>query len=167
MNLYLLRHGIAAQRSPTGYVNDADRPLTNKGKVKLRAVARAMKVLKLRFDIILSSPYQRAKQTTEIIADKLGLAQKVKFSDHLTPQGKIHALMAQLQQLRPRPENALLVGHEPYLSELASILLTGKSGLPMNLKKAGLVKLSVDRLRGAACAKLDWLLTPSLMKRIG
>ncbi|NLH71821.1 MAG: phosphohistidine phosphatase SixA [Verrucomicrobia bacterium] len=164
MNLYLLRHGAAVQRGAPGYLNDADRPLTDEGREKLRAVARAMKAMKLNFDRILSSPCQRARQTAEIIADRLDLASRVEFSDHLAPDGRIDALIQQMQGLRPKPENVLLVGHEPYLSELASMLITGKTGLPLKLRKGGLVRLSANRLRVGACAELDWLLTPGLMK---
>jgi phosphohistidine phosphatase len=164
MNLYLLRHGAAAKRGAPGYVNDADRPLTDEGREKLRAAARAVKAMKLKFDRILSSPCQRARQTAEIIADSLHLAGRIEFSDHLAPDGKIDALIQQLQRFRPKPENVLLVGHEPCLSELASILMTGKTGLPIKLKKAGLIRLSADSLRPGACAELDWLLTPGLMK---
>lgn len=163
MNLYLLRHGAAAQRGAP-YVNDADRPLTDQGREKLRAVARAMKAMKLSFDRILSSPCLRARQTAEIVADRLRLAGRIEFSDHLAPDGKIDALIQQLKGFRPKPENVLLVGHEPCLSELASILMTGKTGLPVKLKKAGLVRLSANSLRAGACAELDWLLTPGLMK---
>ncbi|MGC8990978.1 MAG: SixA phosphatase family protein, partial [Verrucomicrobiia bacterium] len=124
----------------------------------------ALKAMKLRFDRILSSPCLRATQTAEIIADRLHLASRIEFSDHLAPDGKIDALIQQLQGLSPKPENVLLVGHEPCLSELASMLMTGKTGLPMKLKKAGLARLSADRLRLGACAELDWLLTPGLME---
>lgn len=164
MNLYLLRHGAAAQRGAPGYIDDADRPLTDEGREKLRVVARAMKAMKLSFDRILSSPCQRARQTAEIVAERLRLASRIEFSDHLAPDGKIEALIQQLKGLRPKPENVLLVGHEPRLSELASILMTGKTGLPIKLKKAGLVRLSANSLRTGACAELDWLLTPGLMK---
>jgi phosphohistidine phosphatase len=63
MNVYLLRHGIAADPSEPRFKNDAERPLTPKGRRRLREVTRAMGALRLSFDLILSSPFLRAKQT--------------------------------------------------------------------------------------------------------
>jgi phosphohistidine phosphatase SixA len=57
----------------------------------------------------------------------------------------------------------MLVGHEPYLSDLVSMLLTGHTGLPLNLKKGGLCKLSVTRVRYGRCATLEWLLAPRVL----
>jgi len=68
MELYLLRHGLAVERGTTGFENDSARPLTPKGRRQLRQIAAAMKRLNLRCDLILSSPFRRAKQTAEIVA---------------------------------------------------------------------------------------------------
>ena len=68
MNLYLLRHGIAAERGAGQSAGDADRPLTTKGRRKLRRAAAAMRTMQLSFDVILSSPLVRARQTAELIA---------------------------------------------------------------------------------------------------
>ena len=69
MNLYILRHGIAVEHGAPGYAKDADRPLTPEGERKLGQIAEAMKALELTFDLILSSPYLRARQTAEIVAE--------------------------------------------------------------------------------------------------
>lgn len=153
-------------RGTPKYANDAGRPLTDEGRAKLRAVARAMKVMKLRFDAILSSPYKRARQTAELVATKLNTKQKVKYTSHLAPTGKIQDLVRLLDELRPRPRNILLVGHEPYLSSFASVLLTGEPGLAIKLKKGGVAKLSMETPHASARAELEWLLTPAQMKRM-
>jgi phosphohistidine phosphatase SixA len=56
MNFYILRHGIAVEHGARGYANDSERPLTPKGRQRMRAIARAMIAMELRFDLILSSP---------------------------------------------------------------------------------------------------------------
>ncbi len=58
----------------------------------------------------------------------------------------------------------MLVGHEPYLSTLISLLLSGDGGLQVEMKKGGLCKLSVESLKHGRCAKLEWLLTPRQMR---
>jgi phosphohistidine phosphatase len=62
--------------------------------------------------------------------------------------------------------NVLLVGHEPQLSKLISYLLAGNSGLSVTMKKGGLCKLDVPRLRYARSASLEWLLTPSQLAHL-
>ena len=77
MNLYLLRHGIAVEPGTPGCEKDSERPLTPKGKRQLRQIAAAMKKMDLRFDLILSSPFLRARQTAEIIAESLTLKKQL------------------------------------------------------------------------------------------
>jgi len=166
MNIYLLRHGIAVEPGTTGYESDSERPLTAKGKNRLRAAARAMEELGLSFDLILSSPLLRAKQTAEIIAGHLKLRKKLAFSDHLAPAGNPRLLIQQLNQSRPEPENVLLVGHEPYLGKLMALLVSGNTTLEIDFKKGGLCKLAAEFLLYGRCAKLAWLLTPRQMEKM-
>lgn len=164
MNLYILRHGIAVDHGAPGIKTDAERPLTAKGRRQLRQIADAMDKLDLRFDLILSSPFVRARQTAEIIARQLKLKKRVTFSDELVPDGNAKALVRELNELKPASQNGLLVGHEPYLSRLIAQLLSGNQGMDIDFKKAGLCKLECDGLRFGRCATLAWLLTPKQMK---
>lgn len=166
MNLYLLRHGVAVARGSPGYAKDADRPLASKGERKVRRIAKAMQSLDLGFHLILSSPYCRARETAEIVARAMGLRKRLEYTESLTPEGTAKELIAFLSGHREKAENVLLVGHEPYMSELISLLLAGDSGFSMTLKKGGLCKLRLGALRHGRCACLEWLLTPRQMERI-
>ena len=162
MNLYLLRHGIAVEPGTPGSARDAERPLTPEGERKLEKIAQAMAALELSFDLILSSPYVRARQTAEIVADRLNLRKRVEFCDTLMPSGSAKHLVDLLNHRHSN--NVLLVGHEPYQSELISLLTAGDAGaLRVTMKKAGLCKLSTDALHHGRCATLEWLLTPKQM----
>jgi phosphohistidine phosphatase len=163
MNLYVLRHGIAVDPGSPEFPNDADRPLTPKGERKLQQIAEAMLALEISFDLILSSPYVRARQTAELVAEAFGARRKLEFSDTLTPAGSPKKLIELLNGLRPPPENVLLSGHEPYLSGLISLLLSGAPGLSVVMKKGGLCKLGIEQLKPGRCACLEWLLTPKQM----
>ena len=164
MNLYILRHGIAAQRGEAGFKTDADRPLLPKGRRQLRQIASAMQNMGLDFDLVLSSPFLRARQTAEIIANAFKLKKRLAFSDVLMPDGDPKELIRQLNEITPAPENILLVGHEPYLSRLAALLISGGEMAGVELKKGGLCKLETGSLRSGRCATLAWLLTPKQMK---
>ena len=163
MNLYILRHGIAVEPGTPGYAKDADRPLTPEGERKLLHIAEAMEALDLTFDLILSSPYLRARQTAEIVAEALKARKKLELSDSLTPGGSTTKLVELLNHLQPVSESVLLVGHEPYLSGLISLLVSGEQNLAVVMKKAGLCKLTTESLKHGRCAALEWLLTPKQM----
>ncbi len=166
MNLYLLRHGLAADRGAR-YPDDSLRPLTPEGRRKMRRIAAGMRALDLEFDALLSSPYLRARQTAEIAAAAFRAADKLQLADELAPDGDARRLIALLQDKHAAAENVLLVGHEPYLGHLIGVLLAGKAGLPVGLKKGGLGLLSVEALAYGPCAALEWLLTPRQLVKLG
>ena len=57
-------------------------PLTKEGEEKMLDVARGMKKLEIEFDILLTSPYVRARRTAEIVAQ--GLPRPTTFLEALT-----------------------------------------------------------------------------------
>jgi len=160
MEIYILRHGIAVERGSPGYKKDSERPLTDEGEEKMRQIAKAILAMDLKFDLILSSPYVRAQQTAQIVAAELD--QEVTFTELLVPDGNSLELIREIND--EKPQRVLLVGHEPDLSQLVSILLTGDSETAIELKKGGLCKLTADRLAFGRCATLNWLLTPKQLR---
>jgi phosphohistidine phosphatase len=165
MEIFILRHGIAIAHGAPGYEkNDDARPLTPKGKKQLRKNSAALKKMKLDFDLILSSPLPRAKETAKIIAEKLKLKKRLRFSHALKPGGGEKKLVQELIDLKPAAQKILLVGHEPDLSGLLSRLLTGNAQMKTDFAKGGLAKLEIEKLRDGKCATLAWLLTPAQMK---
>ena len=161
MDLYILRHAIAVDRDDPSFPHDSERPLTAKGTAKLRKVVRGMKALGLSFDLILTSPYVRARETAELVADELGAAIKVERTPHLAPDGNPRALMELVGSRRREGESILLVGHEPCLSQLISVLVSGDARTAITMKKAGLCRLAIEAPRYGRCASLEWLLTPA------
>ena len=164
MNLFLLRHAIAVESGSSAGLSDADRPLSPEGKKKMRKIALGMKTLELSFDLILSSPYVRARETAEIVAHEFGSV--LEFTPRLEVGGDPATLVAEVDARARDLTDVLLVGHEPQLSRLISYLLAGNSGLSVTMKKGGLCKLDVPRLRYARSASLEWLLTPSQLARL-
>jgi phosphohistidine phosphatase len=164
MNIFMLRHGIAADRDPAKFPDDSLRPLIPRGERKLRRVCEAMQEMELSLDLILSSPFLRARRTAEIAAEALGLSDALRFDDELAPEGDPVRLIEHVYGMLPEPRNLLLVGHEPYLSRLISVLTTGGGGLGIELKKGGLAGLEAqERLAFNHSAVLKWLLTPRQM----
>jgi phosphohistidine phosphatase len=162
MEIYILRHGIAVERGSRGYKNDSDRPLTKEGQEKMRQIAEAMLAMDLKFDLILSSPYVRARQTAEIVAAEIG--GEVTLTDFLIPNANALELIAEIND--EKPQRVLLVGHEPDLSHLISVFVSGNGNAQIELKKGSLCKLTSDKLSFGQCATLNWLLAPKQLRSI-
>jgi phosphohistidine phosphatase len=164
MKLYLLRHAFAAKRDGIED-DDHNRPLTPKGIKKMHQNAKGMKVLGLSFDLILSSPYLRAKQTAEIVLQDLKIENnKIAFTKNLIPGASFEKLIREINTRFLNATNILLVGHEPHLTQLISFLLTGGTPIPITFKKGSLCQLSIQKLSESECAVLDWLLLPSQLR---
>jgi phosphohistidine phosphatase len=161
MDLYLLRHAIAVERGSLRNCIDAERPLTGKGAKKMRRIAEVLKELDISFDLILSSPTRRAKETAEIVAEAFEHSGGVTTSVHLESGGSPAALVEEITTSYRKFDNILLVGHEPYLSGLISILVSGSEGLSLKMKKGGLCKLSIETLRFGRCAIVEWIMGPA------
>jgi len=165
MNLFILRHGLAVDPGTPGYPDDSQRPLTPKGVRRLQQITEVMRRMELAFDVIFSSPYLRAAQTADIVADAFDLQKKLVLTNELAPGGSPKALIEQVNKLKPAPPNGvMLVGHEPYLSQLIALLVTGGTTAAIELKKAGLARLETEALSCGRCATLSWLLTPRQME---
>jgi phosphohistidine phosphatase len=160
VELYFLRHAIAVERGTPGYERDSERPLTQKGEKKMKSIAAGMKALGLEFDLILTSPYLRALRTAEIAASALGLGENLVVTAHLAADGEPERLVRSIVEDHGSAGKVLLVGHEPSMSALMSVLLAGNDEVSILFKKGGLAKLGVENLRYGRCAALEWLLTP-------
>ena len=158
MEVYILRHGIAEKTRAGG--SDAERALTREGRQKLRQVLRLARSAEVNPSLILTSPLVRAVQTAEVAAEIFAYRHAVVRTDALLPSASPQEVWQELRSHKNEPE-LLLVGHEPLLSQAASHLL-GTPGLRIELKKAGLVRLSLDRFGPQPCGVLKWLLTPKV-----
>ncbi len=166
MNLYIIRHAIAVDEGTPEYEKDSERPLTDKGKKKMRQIAKGLRTLGTDFDLILSSPYVRAKETAEILADVFKVKAEVAFSDNLVPMGDPDLLISEMNEKYSANNSIALVGHEPHLTALVSLLVSENAGVDMTLKKGGVCRLLADDLHHSRKATLEWLLTPGILVEI-
>ena len=168
MKLYVIRHAIAVEAGDPKYEEDNQRPLTSKGKEKIKKIAQGLWELEIQLDLILSSPTVRTMETAAILAKRLDVKKnKIIPTEHLEATGYADQLINEINEKYAEAEEIALVGHEPYLSNLVSVLLTGDANISMTLKKGSVCKLSVDTLQYRRCANLDWLLSPAQLIHIG
>lgn len=158
MELYLIRHGIAAE--PENYTSDAERPLTDEGKRKTKKVAQRLSDLGLHFDLILTSPLVRARQTADILKS-IGLSSQLEESTELAFGGSIQNWLNWLEKWRQNGGSCLaLVGHEPNLSNWAEILIWGEARGRLVMKKAGVIGLQLPEIDSPLGSSLLFWLTP-------
>ena len=162
LDLYFLRHAIAAERNSTKYKDDSLRPLTNQGQRKMHRAALGMKILGLKFDAIISSPYLRAQQTAKIVVKAYELKNKdIYFTNNLLPPASIKELLQEILVHFPKSKSILFVGHEPHLTDMISTLLKCDNPLHIDFKKGGLCSLTIQYPLKNTSAILNWLMTPT------
>lgn len=162
MELYVLRHAIAEDRSES--TRDSERPLTREGLAKLERIVAALSPLGVQVDAMLTSPYVRAHDTAVVAAKALGVEPIV--VDDLSAGADPNDFVDAISEQAPQAERVMVVGHEPDLSRLISMLIAGHDWSAVRMKKAGLAKLEVGELRVGPCATLEWLLWPKQLVRL-
>lgn len=160
MELYVLRHSDAA---PHGTMRDADRPLTDEGIKKLTRVAEAMRKMELSFDAILSSPYIRAKETADIVGKVMQCESLIRLTPHLVSGADPSDIVKEIKQDLSHKNRILIVGHNPFLTILISVLVSGREDTSIRLRKGGLCKLTAETIKFGKCGTLEWLMAPSLV----
>lgn len=164
MELYLIRHGIAIDREIN--TKDEERSLTNLGRQKTLKVAQRLYQLGVRFNLILTSPLVRSRQTAEILLSS-GLSSQLEESIFLAPGGDIHNwLHSWLEQRRhlTTTDHLALVGHQPDLGQWAEILVWGEARAGLVLKKAGIIGLTLPETRSlVGYSQMFWLTPPKFL----
>jgi len=153
MELYFLRHGEADW--PEWKKSDDERPLTKRGKREMRDVAKFLDRLKVRPNLIVTSPLPRAAQTAEIAADYLKA--KLRKDELLAPGFGASKLPTVLKRHGARV--LMLVGHEPDFTQVISEL----TGASLKLSKAGVALVDLDP--ESEEGKLLWLFPPKFARK--
>lgn len=168
MILYIVRHAIAEQRQDSNSgADDSQRPLTDPGRKKFRKIARGLQEMGVQIGTILTSPYLRAADTATILQKELGLKKdQLVTVDELKPGADGGRLMSRIGKDYGKLESIALVGHEPDLSRLISVLISGDPSLAITLKKGGVCCLSADNLHYGRCATLEWLMAPAQLTEL-
>lgn len=163
MDLFILRHGDAGRRSTTSR-EDSKRPLTLGGKKEIEEMSNGLCSLGIRLDYIFTSPLLRSKQTAEIVFKNLKCKNQIIELDELKPEGNKLQFYNKLSALK-QDSSVLIVGHEPYLSELIGETISGGTSR-IDLKKGGLARIRTISLLPKIQGELRWLLTPKHMKKM-
>ncbi len=163
MFLYLIRHADAGDANLTQWADDRQRPLSEDGAKKFRQAAKKFKRIVPSVDVMLSSSLVRAWQTAKILEEEAGWIAPKRF-EALEGGGEGEVIKA----LKPymKRERIVLVGHEPTMSALVSLLIAGDMNRSvMEMKKGSIACIEIDSLQ-AGIGVLKWLLTVKVMREL-
>ena len=165
MELFILRHGEAGQRS--SQASDRTRPLTTAGKTEVLEIAKALKIIGLKFDVIVTSPLKRAYDTAMIVSDIFKIGNRVQTWNELAPEGKRTEVYRKISELR-EDYAVLIVGHQPLLGEIINDMIHKQKSSPCNLllKKGGLVRIRLLSKSNVPRGELRWVLSPRILRNI-
>jgi phosphohistidine phosphatase len=161
--VYLVRHAAAEKRDPARWPDDSLRPLTSEGIARFRSAARGLRRIVPDVGLVLSSSYARAWETTEILRDEARWPAPEccrELEADRTPGAALDAL-----QMRSGPSSLALVGHEPNLSSLASLLLTGyEDAVELELKKGAVAFVEIQADVPPGSGVLRWSVSPKILR---
>ncbi len=158
MQLLLIRHADAGDADAARWPDDALRPLTEKGRKCQQRVAKRLTRHGLTPTLLLASPWLRAWQTAQLMAERAEYPAPV-ACPALAADPSLRSLAAAIGR-PPRDAIVALVGHEPWLGQLASLLLAGDARrVTISFPKSGVLGLEVSSLEAGA-AVLDFFWRP-------
>jgi len=160
MEIYLMQHGSALPEE-----QDPEEGLSPDGKARIHTSGKALKKMGINFDVILSSPKKRSKQTASIVAEGVGFP-----IDKIIETEKVKALTHPEETLTIVAEYSgnrriLIAGHLPSVAEVASFLLTKGSKVTIEFEKGGCCRIDVEDLPTHS-GHLRWYLTPEQLELI-
>ena len=165
MKLVLVRHGLAIDREDflKTKKDDSLRPLLLKGRKRSLEMAIQLKKWVGKIDLLVTSPYLRAKQTALIFQRSLKIPRRMEVME-LIPSAPPVAFAQWLRANAGMATSVLVIGHEPQLSVFASWVLSGQMQSFIDLKKSGVVGIDIESLQDihGATGDLKFLIPPKI-----
>jgi phosphohistidine phosphatase len=160
MDIYLIRHAIAADLGENGIDNDEDRPLTQEGEAQAQQLGETLRQRGVEVDCMLTTPLVRARRTAEIMLDNWGTDAKPELivEERIAPECKPRKLARVLRDLGR--DRVAVVGHQPDLSTWAAWLIGSKKAY-VDFAKGGAAHLVWEPEFKKGSGALIWLITPN------
>lgn len=167
LRLIVIRHAPAEDRARFARSgrDDAERPLTDRGREKMIVNARGLRVLAPALDVLATSPHVRAAETAEIVAREYG-SMPVERVSVLAPGGRRDDFLEWLRALGRAGRTIAVVGHEPDLGELVAWLVTGEPTPLFAFKKGGAALVELPSPAAPGRGALRWLAPPVVLRSL-
>lgn len=118
--LLLLRHAKSSWNDAS--LDDFDRPLNERGRKAAGKVGKFLAKQNLVLDLVLSSPAVRARQTIDLILNASAMLPEMRFDQRIYEASSAR-LMEVVSQIDDDRKTVMLVGHNPGMEELLSLLI--------------------------------------------
>ncbi len=152
MMIYVLRHGIANPKA----LSDLNRELTQEGTDQTRSMAEKFKLYEPQVDKALMSPLQRARQTAAIVRVTFP-NMLINVDPGLQPDADVYTFFDRIESFNV--QSLLLVGHNPFLSNLISIVLDGTLESARPCECSHLYCIDMDII-APGCGTLKYVVEP-------
>ena len=160
--LYLLRHAKSSWKDAG--LADFDRPLNGRGRRACETIGAFLKEKEITFDLALSSPAVRARETIDLILRSAKLRPQLRYDERVyeaTPE----RLLDVVSQLENENKTVVLVGHNPGMQELLTLL----TGATEEFSTATLAKVNFKNSKwaevGMRKATLEWVVRPKELEK--
>ena len=156
LQLYLLRHADAGD--PMAWPgDDAERPLSAKGKRQARRLGSLLADIGWKPDLILTSPKVRAAQTARLVGRAVDVTP---YDEARLGSGFELSDVGSILGAHPEARRVVLVGHDPDFSSVASTL----TGAAIELRKGAIARIDLaDSPPAAGNGALRWLIPPGVV----
>jgi len=134
-----VRHGESVGNIENRFQGQADFPLTEKGRAQARALADYWKAEKTKFDLCLSSPLTRAKETAEIVCAALSIPLEIDPTWLEMDSGRFSG---------KRPEEIDQIGRLDFMTPYTRFGETGESRFEVYLRAGRAIQSVLDRAPG-------------------
>lgn len=165
LDCLLIRHGIAVE-AENWNGSEENRPLTEKGKKRVRQAAAGLAALGCKPTRLFSSPLVRAYDTARLLRTVVCPTLKIETREELAVGVSPEQIVAFLRSL-PAEAFVTCVGHEPLLGCVAGILLCGKPIAGLSFKKAGAALIHLPDSPKPGQGVLRWWLQPMQLRVLG
>jgi len=155
--LFLLRHAKSSWQNPD--LQDFDRPLNTRGLAGAELVGKFIKNQKLSFDLVLSSPAVRARETIEIVLKTAGLAPELRYDQRIYEANTL-TLIEIIAQIEEEKRTVIIVGHNPGIEKMVETF----TGVIAQVGTGNLIKIDLKAEKWSKAlegqSNLDWLVKP-------
>ena len=162
--LFLLRHAKSSWNDAN--LKDFDRPLNARGLRAAELIGTFIKKEKVSFDLVLSSPAVRARETIEIVLKTAKLAAEVRYDQRIY-EASPHVLIEVITQIEEEKSKVLLVGHNPGIEKLLEVLTGGIT----HVATGTFAKIDLKTAKWSkaleAQGTLDWVVKPKELGAVG
>lgn len=166
--ILLMRH--AKSSWDNAELKDFDRPLAKRGLNDAPLMGKFLFESKYKPGVVISSPAQRAKETTELCMQAASVDEgKITWNEDLY-FGSVRDYIAAIQSASDKYERIMLVGHNPLMENTVGILSGAENKVAVRMPTAALVCLeclseSWDEIAPGTC-RIKWMMIPKVLKKI-